>query len=71
MEFDFTIVVKQGKMHLRADHLSCMIHGEQPAGVKYDLPDAYLFSVEMVPRWSEDIVSLMTIGALNNVNKSI
>ena len=43
LEFDFMVVVKQGKTHLRADHLSRMIHGEKPKGVDDDLPDAYLF----------------------------
>ena len=61
LEFDFTVVVKQGKTHLRADHLSKMIHGENPTGVDDDLPNAYLFQLEMVPKWSENIVSLLTI----------
>ena len=34
-------------------------------GIPYDLPDTYLFNVEMVPKWSEDIVSMLTIGNLH------
>ena len=26
--------------------------------------DAYLFNVEMIPKWSKDLVSLLTIGKL-------
>ena len=50
LEFDFTVVVKKGKTHQRADHLSQFTHGEEPVGVEDDLPDAYLFNIEMVPK---------------------
>ena len=33
-------------------------------GVPDDFLDAYLFSVEMVPEWSKDIVPMLTIGNL-------
>ena len=65
LEFDFTVVVKKGKTHQRADHLSRLTNGEEPIGVDDDLPDAYLFNIEMVPRWSEDLIPLLTIGQLN------
>ena len=39
-----------------------MIHGKKPMGIDDDLPDAYLFNAEMVPKWSKNIVSLMSIG---------
>ncbi|RYA43692.1 hypothetical protein [Enterobacter cloacae complex sp. GF14B] len=61
LEFDFTMVVKKGTTHQLADHLSRIVSGESPKGVDNDLLDAYLFSIEMIPRWSENIVSLMTI----------
>ena len=35
-----------------------MLHGEAPDGVKDDLPDAYLFNTEMLPRWSESIIPM-------------
>ena len=50
LEFDFTVVVKKGITHQRADHLSRLINGETPVEVSDDLPDAYLFNVEMVPK---------------------
>ena len=56
------MVVKQGLSHKRADYLSRLINGEAPVGIDDDLPDAYLFNVEMIPRWSEDYIPLMTIG---------
>ena len=28
---------------------------EPPLGVNNDFPDAYLFHIEMIPRWSEHI----------------
>ena len=56
--------MKQGITHQRADHLSRLKNGEGPTGVPDDLPDAYLFNVEMVPKWSETVVSLLTVGKL-------
>ena len=51
LDVDFIMVVKQGNTHLRADHLSQMVHGEKPDGIDDDLPDAYLFKLKMVPKW--------------------
>ena len=34
-------------------------------GVPGDLPNAYLFNVEMVPKWSKDIVPMLTMGNLH------
>ena len=57
LEFDFTMMVKKGTTHQRADHLSRLLHGESPEGVDDDLSNSYLFNIEMAPRWSEPIVS--------------
>ena len=65
LEFDFTVVVKKGTTHQRADHLSRLTHGEAPTGVEDDLPDAYLFNIEMIPRWSEEFVPLLTMGQMD------
>ena len=46
------------------DHLSKIINGEAPMGVLDDLPNAYLFNVEMVPKWSKDILPILTVGNL-------
>ena len=42
LEFDFIVVVKQGKTHQRANHLIQMIHVEKPTGIDDDLLHAYL-----------------------------
>ena len=42
-----------------------LINGEDPVGIPDDLPNAYLFNVEMVPKWNEDIVPMLTIGNLH------
>ena len=64
--FDFTVVVvKKGTTHQRADHLSRLTHGEEPLGIDDNLPDAYLFNIEMVPTWSEEFIPLLTIGQWN------
>ena len=62
LEFDFTMVVKQDKTHLRADHLSHLTNAKKPEGINDEILDTYLFSIEMVPKWSKQIVSLMSIG---------
>ena len=46
------------------DHFSRLINREAPVGVPDDLPNAYLFNVEMVAKWSKDIVPMLTIGNL-------
>ena len=61
LEFDFTIVVKKGITHQRADHLSRLLHGEAPNGIPDDLPDAYLFNIEMIPQRSVPLVPMLTI----------
>lgn len=66
LEFDFTVVVKKDKMHQRADHLSRLMHGEAANGIDDDIPDAYLFNIEMVPRWSSSFEPILSIG-LHNV----
>ena len=53
LEFDFIVVVKKGTTHQRAEHLSRLTHGEPPIGMDDDLLNAYLFNIEMVPKWSE------------------
>ena len=62
LEFAFTVVVKKGTTHQRVDHLSRLTHGEPPLGVDDDLLDAYLFNIEMVPRWSEQWIPLLSIA---------
>ena len=53
LEFDFTLVFKKGTTHQRIYHLSRLKNDEPPLGVKDDFLDAYLFNIEMVPKWSD------------------
>ena len=62
LEFDFTIVVKKGSTHQRADCVSRILNGEHPIEVSDELPNAGLFQIEMVPNWSEHLVHFLTIG---------
>ena len=52
LEFDFIVVIKKGITHQRVDHLSRLLHGESLDGIPDDLPDAYLFNIEMILEWS-------------------
>ena len=52
LELDFSIVVKKGITHQRADHLSRLLHGEAPNDILDDLLDAYFFNIGMVLEWS-------------------
>ena len=44
--------------------MSRLVNGEAPNGVNDDLLDTYLFNVEMTPKWSRNLVPLLTIGNL-------
>ena len=66
LEFDFSVAVKKGSTHQRADHLSKITSGEEPIGANNELPDASLFRVEMVPKWSEQVIHLLTTGSLTD-----
>ena len=43
-----------------------MIQREKPTRIDNDLPNAYLFKLETVPKWSENIVSLLTVGNIHD-----
>ena len=38
------------------------MNDEAPKGVEENLPDPYLFSIKIIPKWSEEYVPLMNIG---------
>ena len=57
--------MKKGTTHQRADHLSRLTSGEAPKGIEDDFPDAYIFNIEMIPKWSDKFVPLLTIGQLD------
>ena len=62
MEFDFTVVIKKGRTHVLANHMSRISNGEKPIGVDDDLPDAPFFLVDLVLEWAEEICHYLTNG---------
>ena len=66
LEFEFEVAVKKGTMHQKADHLSKITSGEAATGINDDLPDAILFNIEWVPRWSEELVSFLITAIIPN-----
>ena len=61
-EFDFEIVVRKGKQHFMADHMSRLTSAEPPIGVDDELPDVCLFQIETVPEWATDVVEYLMRG---------
>ena len=71
LEFDFSVVVRKGKQHFMADHLSRVPSGEKVVGIDDQLLDAYLFCLEqeaqlfkadLTPHWADDIIHLLENG---------
>ena len=52
---------------MRVENLSHLTSGEKPEEFNDELSDAYLFSIEMIPKWLEPLVSLMFIGNFKQV----
>ena len=67
LEFDFTVAVKKGSTHTRADHVSRLPNGEEPIGVEDEMPDAALFQLKMVPKWSERVVHFLTTADVTDL----
>ena len=55
-EYDFEIIVNPGRLNLGPDHLSRLELGEEPTSLDKGLPDAQLFSIQMVDEYFQDIV---------------
>jgi len=55
-EFDFEIVVRKGKQHYMADHMSIIKNGEIPMGVNDELLDAILLKVDFAPNCYDGII---------------
>jgi len=59
-EYDFKVILKPGKLNAGPDHLSRIMTGED-AGNLYDiLPDAHLFSFQMVDDHFAEIVQFLS-----------
>ena len=71
LEFEFTVAVKKGSTHTRADHVSRLTIGEAATGVPDDLPDAPLFQLEMAPKWSESVVLFLMTAQVPDSDASM
>ena len=58
------VVVKNKTTHQRENYLSRLTHEESPLGIEDDFPNAYLFNIEMVPKWSAKWIPLISIGKM-------
>jgi hypothetical protein len=47
-EFDFEVIIKPVKLNAGPNHLSRVTNGEEPTNLEVNLPDAQLFSVQVV-----------------------
>ena len=61
-EFDFSIVVRKGKQHYMANHLSRIRTREPPEGVNDEIPYATLFKVDHCPEWYPGLVEYLMSG---------
>ena len=61
-EFEFEVVVRQGKLNVGPGHLSRIDIGEELTGVEDDLPNAHLFQIEAVLAELEEIDQFLEDG---------
>ena len=61
-EFDFEVIVKQGKFNAGLDHLSRVTNGEEPTNLEDNFPDAQLFSVQVADEYFVDIIEYLSTG---------
>jgi hypothetical protein len=61
-EFDFEVIVKQGKLNAGPDHLSRVTNGEEPTNLEDNFPDPQLFSVQIVDEYFADIIQYLGTG---------
>jgi hypothetical protein len=58
-EYDFEIIVKLGRLNAGPDHLSRLESGEEPVSLENYLPDAQLFSIQIVDDHFQDIIQFL------------
>ena len=61
-EYDFEIIVKPGRLNVGPDHLSRIESREEPNNLEDNLPDAHLFSVQIVDDYYANIIQFLTTG---------
>jgi hypothetical protein len=50
------LILKPGKMNGRSDHLSRVTNGEEPNNLEENIPNAQLFSVQVVDEYFFDVI---------------
>ena len=66
MEFDFIVVVKKGRTHVLANHMSRFPNKEAPIEVDDELPNTPLFVIDLVLERAEQICHYLTNGLPTN-----
>ena len=61
-EYDFEVIVKPGRLNAGPDHLSRLESGEETISLEECLPDAQLFSIQIVDDQFQDIIHFFTTG---------
>jgi len=59
-EYDFEVIVKLGRLNAGPDHLSRLESGEEPISLEECLPNAQLFSIQIVDDQFQDIIHFLT-----------
>ena len=59
-EYDFEIIVKPRRLNAGPDHLSRLESGEEPTSLEDNLPNAQLFSIEIIDDYFTDIIEFLT-----------
>ena len=59
-EYEFEIIVKLGRLNAGPDHLSRLESGEEPISLEECLPNAQLFSIQIVNDQFWDIIHFLT-----------
>ena len=56
--------MKLGRLNAGPDHLSRLESGEEPTSLEDCLPDAQLFSIQIVHDQFQDIIHFLTTGTM-------
>ena len=63
-EYEFEIIVNPGRLNAGTDHLSTLESGQEPISLEDCLPNAQLFSIQIVDDQFQDIIHFLTTGIL-------
>jgi hypothetical protein len=61
-EFDFEVIIKPGNLNARTDHMSGVTNGEEPTNLEDNVPNAQLFSLQLVDEYFANIIEYLSTG---------